>query len=293
MKELKGTGIAVITPFKKNKEIDFEALQRILNRAVENGVDYIVSLGTTGEAVTQSVEEKNVVVQFTKKVVENRVPIVVGVGGNNTAEVVKNLEKFDSKGITAILSVVPFYNKPQQEGIFQHYKTISEASPLPIVAYNVPGRTGVNMTADTTLRIAHECSRVVAVKEASGNLTQITYILKNKPKDFLVISGDDNLTFPMIALGASGVISVVAQAVPKTFSTMVRLALSGNFADACPLHFQTFELTEALFSDGSPAGVKAALHSIGLCENELRLPLVPVNEKVYQHIATLMKNFEA
>lgn len=289
MKQLHGTGIALITPFAKNKTIDFKALKDIINRVIENGVNYIVSLGTTGETATLSLNEKLEVVHFTKEVIANRVPMVVGIGGNNTTDVIKNIETFDFNGITAILSVVPYYNKPQQDGIFQHYKTISEASPLPIIAYNVPGRTGVNMTAETTLRIANECSKVIAVKEASGNLTQIMHIINNRPKNFLVISGDDNLTLPMIALGAEGVISVVAQAVPNTFATMVQKALSGHFFEARQLHFQTFELTEALFADGSPAGVKAALHSVGLCENELRLPLVPVNQNIYQKIASIMK----
>lgn len=289
MKQLIGTGIAVVTPFKKNKEIDFEALKKILNRAIDNGVDYIVTLGTTGEPATQSSTEKKEVIQFTKEIVAQRVPIVVGIGGNNTFEVAKNIEQLDTKDVTAILSVVPYYNKPQQEGIFQHYKTISETSPLPIIAYNVPGRTGVNMVAETTLRLANECQNVIAVKEASGNLTQITHILKNRPKNFLVISGDDNLTFPMITMGANGVISVVAQAIPKTYSDMVRLAISGKFQEACKLHFQMYEFVEALFLDGSPAGVKAALHAVGICENELRLPLVAVKTGVYQSINEMMK----
>jgi len=282
-----GTGVALITPFKSNKEIDYQSLEKIINHSIENGVDYIVTLGTTGETPTLSSAEKNEIVRFTVQTVAQRIPIVVGIGGNSTSDTVHTIQKFDLQGIDGILSVAPYYNKPNQEGIYQHYKMVGEASPLPIIAYNVPGRTGVNMTAETTLRIAADCPNIVAVKEASGNMAQIMQILKNRPEHFLVLSGDDNLTFPMLALGADGVISVAVQAAPKNFSDMVHLALAGDFVSARTKHYQLLDLMDALFSDGSPAGIKAALSLSGLCENELRLPLVPVNEKVFEVIREL------
>jgi len=283
-----GTGVALVTPFESNKDVDYQALEKIINHIIINGVDYIVSLGTTGENVTLSPVEKDEIVRFTVQTVAQRVPIVVGIGGNNTMETINSIHKFSLQGVDGILSVAPYYNKPNQEGIYQHYKAISEIAPLPVIAYNVPGRTGVNMTAETTLRIAAECPNIVATKEASGNLVQIMQILKNRPKHFLVLSGDDSLTYPMMALGADGVISVAAQASPKIFSDMVHCALDGDFVSACDRHYQILDLMEALFADGSPAGVKAALHCLGLCENVLRLPLVPVNEKVFTLIQRLV-----
>ncbi|MCL2042253.1 MAG: 4-hydroxy-tetrahydrodipicolinate synthase [Bacteroidales bacterium] len=283
-----GTGVALITPFKSNKEIDYQSLEKIINHVIDNGIDYIVTLGTTGETPTLSPAEKQEVARFTVQTVAQRTPIVVGIGSNNTAETINAIRNFDLQGIDGILSITPYYNKPNQEGIYQHYKAIGEASPLPVIAYNVPGRTGVNMTAETTLRIAADCPNIVAIKEASGNLTQIMQILQNRPEHFLVLSGDDSLTYPMMALGADGVISVAAQAVPKTFSDMVHFALDGEFAAARQNHYQVLDLMEALFADGSPAGVKTALHLSGLCENELRLPLVPVNEKVFKLIQHLV-----
>jgi len=283
-----GTGVALITPFKSNKDVDYQALNKIINHIIENGIDYIVTLGTTGETVTLSSTEKEEVARFTVQTVAQRIPIVVGIGGNNTMETINSIKNFDLQGIDGILSVAPYYNKPNQEGIYRHYKAIGEVSPLPVIAYNVPGRTGVNMTAETTLRIANDCPNIVAMKEASGNLVQIMQILKNRPKHFSVLSGDDSITYPMLALGADGVISVAAQAVPKTFSDMVHLALDGDFISASTNHYQMLDLMEALFADGSPAGVKAALHLLGLCENELRLPLVPVNEKVFALIQRLI-----
>ena len=285
-----GTGVALITPFKNNKDVDYQSLEKIINHVVENDVDYIVTLGTTGETPTLLSAEKNEIVRFTVQTVARRIPVVVGIGGNNTSDTVQTIHKFDLQGIDGILSVVPYYNKPNQEGIYQHYKTIGEASPLPVIAYNVPGRTGVNMTAETTLRIAADCPNIVAVKEASGNISQIMQILKNRPEHFLVLSGDDNLTFPMLALGADGVISVAVQAAPKTFSDMVRLTLAGDFASARTKHYQMLDLMDALFADGSPAGIKAALSLSELCKNELRLPLVPVNEKVFEVIQKLVKS---
>ena len=281
-----GVGVALITPFKNDKSIDFQSLEKIINHVIEGGVDYVVTLGTTGETPVLSKSEKEEVARFTVQTVAQRVPVVVGIGGNHTEEVIKTIQELDLQGIDGILSVAPYYNKPNQEGIYQHYKAIGEASPLPVIAYNVPGRTGVNMTAETTLRIANDCPNIVAIKEASGNLIQIMHILKNRPKGFLVISGDDSLTYPMMALGADGVISVAAQVVPNIFSCMVWGVLDEyQFVKAsCEKHYVIFNLMEALFADGSPAGVKAALSIKGLCENELRLPLVPVNEKVFETI---------
>jgi 4-hydroxy-tetrahydrodipicolinate synthase len=285
-----GTGVALITPFKSDKTVDFQSLEKIINYIIENGVDYIVTLGTTGETPTLSKSEKEEVARFTVQTVARRVPIVVGIGGNNTGETVEAIRKFYLQGIDGILSITPYYNKPNQEGIYQHYKAIGKASPLPVIAYNVPGRTGVNMTAETTLRIATDCPNIMAIKEASGNMVQIMQIVKNRPEHFLVISGDDSLTYPIMAIGGDGVISVAAQAVPKTFSDMVHFALDGDLASARRNHYQILDLMESLFFDGSPAGVKAALSLAGLCENELRLPLVPVNEKVFEIIRKLVNH---
>ena len=288
--QFSGTGVALITPFKSDKTVDFQSLEKIINHVIENNVDYIVTLGTTGETPALSKSERSAVARFTVQIVAGRVPIVVGIGSNSTEGTINDIQNFDLRGIDGILSVVPYYNKPNQEGIYRHYKMVGEAAPLPVISYNVPGRTGVNMTAETTLRIAAECPNIVAVKEASGNLVQIMQILKNRPDDFLVLSGDDSLTYPMMALGADGVISVAAQVVPKTFSDMVHFALDGKLYTARTNHYEILDLMEALFADGSPAGVKAALSLLGLCENELRLPLVPVNEKVFEVIRKLVIN---
>lgn len=279
-----GTGVAVVTPFTASKSVDYPSLGNILEHCIDNGVDYIVVLGTTGETPTLSAAEKHDIIRFTVEKVDKRVPIVAGISGNSTGDVVYSIEKTDLRGISAILSVVPYYNKPNQEGIYYHYKTLNDMSPLPVIAYNVPGRTGVNMQAETTLRIANNCKNIVAVKEASGNISQIMTLLKNRPEHFSIISGDDALTFPLLALGADGVISVVAQALPKPFSEMVRLALKGYYDKARVLHFKMLNLMDDLFADGNPAGVKAALHLLGLCENELRLPLLPVNKNVFERI---------
>jgi len=286
-----GTGVALITPFKSDKSIDFQSLGKIINHVLEGDAHYVVTLGTTGETPTLSKSEKEEIVRFTVQTVAQRVPIVVGIGGNHTEEVVKAIQNFDLQGIDGILSVAPYYNKPNQEGIYQHYKAIGEASPLPVIAYNVPGRTGVNMTAETTLRIAADCPNIVGIKEASGNLIQIMHILKNRPEGFLVISGDDSLTFPMMALGADGAISVAAQVVPIVFAGMVSGMIDPYpfTKECCQEHYELFDLMEALFADGSPAGVKAALSIRGFCENELRLPLVPVNKKVFETIRKHVK----
>ncbi|MDR3267642.1 MAG: 4-hydroxy-tetrahydrodipicolinate synthase [Tannerella sp.] len=282
--DLKGMGVALVTPFKEDESIDFDALLKLVEYQVRNGTDYVVVLGTTAETPTLTGDEKNEVVRQVVTQIRRRIPVVLGVGGNCTREVVHKLEHDNFQGIDAILSVVPYYNKPSQEGIYQHYRAIVNATPLPVILYNVPGRTGVNMTAQTTLRIAREFERVVAVKEASGNIVQMDDIIKRKPDRFMVISGDDGITFPLIALGAVGVISVIGNALPQEFSRMVRLALSGDYESARVIHSRFAELFELLFVDGNPAGVKSMLHMMGFIENKLRLPLVPTriptNEKI-------------
>ncbi|MDE6234958.1 MAG: 4-hydroxy-tetrahydrodipicolinate synthase [Muribaculaceae bacterium] len=282
---VEGLGVALVTPFKADKTIDFGALGRLVDFQVNAGVDFIVVLGTTAETPTLSKEEQEQVINFISNRVAGRVPLVLGLGGNNTAAVVKELEEKNLDGFSAILSVVPHYNKPSQEGIYQHYAAIAKASPVPVILYNVPGRTGVNMTAATCLRLARDYRNIVAVKEASGNFVQIEEIIKNKPDHFNVISGDDGITYPLMTLGAKGVISVIANAFPKEFGLMVRKCLQGDFQGALPHHFQFTELFNLLFVDGNPAGVKCTLNALGMIENELRLPLVPTrlstNEKIH------------
>lgn len=283
---LEGLGVAMITPFKKDKSVDFEALGRIIDRLLKDKVDYIVVLGTTGETPALFPDEKKQIRDFVLQRVDGRVPLVLGLGGNNTVGVVRELSEIDLTGFSAILSVVPFYNKPSQEGIYQHYRAIAEASPVPVILYNVPGRTGVNMTAATTLRIAKEVPNVIGVKEASGNFSQIEEIIKNKPSRFQVISGDDSITYPLMTLGAVGVISVIGNAFPAEFGKMVRLCLQGEYQEALPIHFEFTELFNLLFVDGNPAGVKCTLNAMGIIENELRLPLVPTrlstNEEIHK-----------
>lgn len=281
---LKGMGVALVTPFKADKSIDFDALGRIIEYQIQNGVDYLVVLGTTSENPTLSPDEREAIKVFVAERVQGRVPMVLGVGGNNTAAVVREAREVDPQHFSAILSVVPYYNKPSQEGIYQHYKAIAEASPLPVILYNVPGRTGVNMTAETTLRLAAEFPHIIAIKEASGNMVQVDEIIKHKPDDFMVISGDDAVTFPLITLGAVGVISVIGNAFPREFSRMVRLALAGDYAAARTIHHRFNDLFGLLFVDGNPAGVKCVLNAMGYCENELRLPLVPTRITTYEKI---------
>jgi 4-hydroxy-tetrahydrodipicolinate synthase len=281
-------GVALITPFNEDDSIDFDALGRLVDYQMRNKTDYLVVLGTTAETPTLSEDEKKAVKDFVVQRVNGQLPIVLGVGGNCTRSLVHQLETCDFEGITAILSVTPYYNKPSQEGIYQHYKTLSAATKLPILLYNVPGRTGVNMTAETTLRLARECANIVAVKEASGNIVQVNEIIKNKPSDFMVISGDDAVTFPYITLGASGVISVIGNAFPKEFSRMVRLALNGDYTNALEIHQRFTELFNLLFVDGNPAGVKCILHAMGHIENKLRLPLVPTRITTYEKIREVL-----
>lgn len=287
---LKGMGVALVTPFKTDKTIDYDALGRIIDYIIDGDADFIVVLGTTGETPTLFAEEKQAIRGFAVEHTRGRVPLVLGVGGNSTIGVVRELHTIPLEGFSAILSVVPYYNKPSQEGIYAHYREIATNSPLPVILYNVPGRTGVNMTATTTLRLARE-HNIIGVKEASGNFVQIEEIIKNKPEDFTVISGDDGITYPLMTLGAKGVISVIGNAFPKEFGRMVRLCLDGKFAEALPIHFKFTELFNLLFVDGNPAGVKCTLNALGLCENELRLPLVPTrlstNEQIHKLLASL------
>lgn len=280
----------MITPFKEDETIDYTALGKLIEHLIQNSIDYLVVLGTTAETPTLSTEEKNEVVSFVKERVNGRVPIVLGVGGNCTKSVVDQLKNDNYEGIDAILSVVPYYNKPSQEGIYQHYKAVAQATELPIILYNVPGRTGVNMTAETTLRIAREFENVVAIKEASGNIVQMDDIIKNKPADFMVISGDDGITFPLITLGAVGVISVIGNAFPKEFGRMVRLALNGDYDSALRIHHEFTELFSLLFVDGNPAGVKAMLNAMGYIDNKLRLPLVPTRITTYEKMRVVLDN---
>lgn len=287
-----GMGVALVTPFNSNKDIDFPALERVIDHVVDNGADFLVALGTTGETPALSAEEKKAVKDFVKKKADGRIPLVLGVGGNNTAEVVNQLKEYDLSGYSAILSVVPPYNKPSQEGIFQHFKAIAEASPLPVVLYNVPGRTGVNMTADTTLRLAREVPGIIGIKEASGDIHQIQRLLREKPDGFTVLSGDDGMTYPLMALGAQGVISVLGNAYPKEFAEMVHLCLEGNYIEAVDVHFKFRDIIRLLFTDGNPAGVKCVMHDMGLIENELRLPLVPVCEATAEAILHWVKTLK-
>jgi len=293
LNKFEGTGIAIITPFLDNGDVDFDSLHKLVDFQITNGVNYLVVLGTTGEAATLSKDEKAAVINAIIETNNNRVPLVVGFGGNNTREVVEQINQFNSfDKIDAILSVAPYYNKPSQEGIFQHYKEIASASPVPVIIYNVPGRTGVNINADTTIRIANELSNVIAVKEASGNMEQIMQIIKDKPDHFMLISGDDALTYPMIQLGASGVISVIGNAFPNEFSSMVTQALERK-SEALQTHYHFFDIIKAIFEEGNPAGVKAILHQKEIILNNLRLPLVPVSESLYKKLHNLKEEINS
>lgn len=287
--KFKGLGIALITPFKADGSIDYESLLRLVEYQIKNGADFLCIMGTTAETPCLSAEEKATLKNFLVERVAGRVPLLMGCGGNNTAAVVHDLKTGDWKGIDGVLSVCPYYNKPSQEGLYQHFKAIAEASPVPVVLYNVPGRTGVNMKAETTLRLAHDFPNIVAIKEASGDITQMDDIIKNKPAHFDVISGDDGITFPLITLGAVGVISVIGNALPAEFSRMVRLALNGDYESARNIHHKFAELFKLLFVDGNPAGVKAMLHAMGMIENQLRLPLVPTRLTTMEKISSILK----
>ncbi|MEO6883443.1 MAG: 4-hydroxy-tetrahydrodipicolinate synthase [Bacteroidia bacterium] len=291
MINLKGTGVAIVTPFTKEKKIDFKALEKLILHLINGKVEYLVVLGTTGESATLSTAEKQEVVNFVVEFTNKRLPIVLGMGGNNTMEIVEQIKKQNFKGIEAILSVAPYYNKPNQTGFFQHYKAIAAASPVPVILYNVPGRTASNITAETTLKLANEIKNIIAIKEASGNLEQCMKIIQHKPKNFLVISGDDMLTLPIIACGGDGVISVVANAFPKDFAEMTRQALAGNMEKARKLHYKLTGIITLLFTDGNPAGIKAALELLGIGKQNLRLPLVNVNKQVEKELTDLIKKY--
>ena len=282
-------GVALVTPFKADMSVDYDALRKLVEYQVSSGADFLAVLCTTAETPTLTAEERAQVRRLVIEQVRGRVPIVLGCGGNNTMAIVNELKTGDWKGVDAILSVVPYYNKPSQEGLYQHFMAIANASPVPVILYNVPGRVGVNMTAATTLRLANDNPNIIAIKEASGNFDQIDDIIKNKPASFTVISGDDGITFPLITLGAEGVISVIGNAFPREFARMVRLALQGDYQNALTIHHRFKELFSLLFVDGNPAGVKAMLNAMGYCENVLRLPLVPTRITTFEKIQAILR----
>ena len=288
----KGLGVALVTPFTTEGEVDYKALKRLVEYLIQNGADFLCILATTGETPCLSTDEKNKIKQLVIDVNRGRVPILIGCGGNNTRAVVEELKTTDWTGIDGILSVCPYHNKPSQEGLYQHFKAIAEASPLPVVLYNVPGRTGVNMKSETTVRLANDCENIVAIKEASGSLEQVDEIIKNKPDRFDVISGDDALTFSMVASGAAGSISVIGNALPREVSRMIRLEFKGEYEGARTIHHRFTELYSLLFVDGNPAGVKALLHEMGFIENVLRLPLVPTRITTLQKMTEILKTLK-
>ena len=288
----KGLGIALVTPFTENGEVDYSALKRLILYQLENGADFFCILATTGETPTLTPMERQRIKDTVVEAVNGKVPILMGCGGNDTASVVRELKEGDFFGIDGVLSVCPYYNKPSQEGLYQHFKTIAEATHLPVVLYNVPGRTGVNMRAETTVRLARDCHNIVGIKEASGLMPQVDEIIKNKPDSFDVISGDDALTFPMVASGAVGVISVIGNALPKEFSRMIRLEFKGDYAAARKIHHKFTDLFNLLFVDGNPAGVKAMLHELGFINNVLRLPLVPTRLTTLKRISEILKELK-
>ena len=291
-RRLKGMGVAMITPFNEDGSIDYDALMRLVEYQVQNGTDFLCVLGTTAETPTLTTEEKEKIKRVVIERVNGRIPILLGVSSNCTQTVIDTLQNDDMRGVDAVLVAVPYYNKPSQEGIYQHYKAIANSTNLPIVLYNVPGRTGVNMTAETTLRLARDFDNIVAIKEASGNISQMDDIIKNKPEDFDVISGDDGITFPLITLGAVGVISVIGNAFPKEFSRMTRLALAGDYQSALSIHHKFTELFKLLFVDGNPAGVKAMLNMMGMIKNRLRLPLVPTRITTYEEMKNILESLK-
>ncbi|NPA45227.1 MAG: 4-hydroxy-tetrahydrodipicolinate synthase [Chlorobi bacterium] len=278
--KLKGTGVAMVTPFKKDKSIDFDALSKLIKHIVDGGVDFLVVMGTTGENPTLTFKEQEDILNHIVKVSEKKLPIVFGIAGNNTQAVVERIKNTDFTNIDAILSATPYYNKPSQKGLYAHYKAIAEASPVPVILYNVPGRTSVNLSAETCLQLANDFKNIVAVKEASANINQIMQIIKNKPEGFSVLSGDDAYTMPFIAMGMDGVISVTANALPKKFSEMVNASLKHDIKTAQKLHYELLDFSNSIFLDGNPSGIKAALEVIGIMEQYVRLPLEPVSENV-------------
>jgi len=288
---LTGTGVAVVTPFKSDSSVDFKALENIVNHIIDGGAEYIVTLGTTGETSTLTKDEKLTVLDVTLDVVNKRVPVVVGIGGNNTASIVKDLQEFPLDNVAAVLSASPYYNKPSQEGLFLHYKALAEASPKPILLYNVPGRTGRNMTAKTTLRLAHEVPNIGGIKEAHNDMPQCLEIIRDRPEHFLVVTGDDEIALPQIAFGFDGVISVNANAFPRLVSDMIRYCLKGDFAAARPIHYKFLEAYDMLFEEKNPAGVKAFMYELGLLQNELRLPVTPVTAELQAKIKAYVATF--
>lgn len=289
MQSLTGTGVALITPFKKDFSVDVEALERIVNYQVDGGIDYLVVLGTTAEAATLTKDEKELVIKTVLKANAGRLPVVLGVGGNNTAEVVDELKTRDLSAFAAILSVSPYYNKPTQEGIYQHFKAVAEASPIPVILYNVPGRTASNMLPATVIRLANDFKNVVAIKEAAGDIVQAMKLIQGCPKDFLVISGDDMVTLPMVLAGGAGVISVIAEGFPKDFSDMVRLGRERKVDEAYKLHYKLADAIDMIFEQGNPAGIKSVFSHLGLCEDVVRLPLVTVNEDLAGRLGDFVK----
>jgi len=288
--KFKGTGVAIVTPFNENGSIDFPALESLLDHLINNGIDYFVVQGTTGESATLSLEEKNTQLKFIIEANDGRLPVILGIGGNNTQAIINSFKEFDLNGVDAILSVSPYYNKPSQEGLYQHYRMISENTPLPVILYNVPGRTSSNITAETTLKLSDDFKNIIGIKEASGNLNQIGQIIGKRREDFLVLSGDDALTLPILAIGGDGVISVIANAFPKAFSQMVKSALSGDFITARHIHLQLMDITMLLFAEGNPAGIKAALKILGIISSDsLRLPLAPVSKNLYHKLEQAIK----
>lgn len=290
MNKFYGTGVAMVTPFQADGQIDFAGLEKLINYLIDGGIDYLVSLGTTGESATLSTEERKQVWAFTSDVVKGRVALVAGIGGNNTMEVAEQIKQFDIPGYDAILSASPHYNKPTQEGIYQHYKAIAQASKLPVILYNVPSRTGSHVSAETVVRLAHDFKNIIGIKEASGNFDHINQIMRDKPAEFLMISGDDPITLPMMALGAVGLISVTGNALPRQTSDLVKLCLKGDFAAAQKPHSALIDFTRLMFVEGSPAGVKTALKQLDVCGDTLRLPLVQVGEQTATRIAQQISN---
>lgn len=288
----KGTGTAIVTPFHKDGNIDFNAFESLIEFQIRNEVNYLVFMGTTGEAVTLNHDEQTAIINMAVEIVDKRLPVVIGIGGNNTREIEHTIRNTDFEHIDAVLSVSPYYNKPQQKGIYQHFKSIASLCPVPLIAYNVPSRTGSNIAPETILRLAQDVPNIIAVKEASHNLAQCASIIKNKPEHFLVISGNDDLALPFMAIGGDGVISVIANAFPKEFSQMIRFCLKDEFAKARELHLELLEVIEGIYADGSPSGVKAVLHMKGLIQNTLRLPLVPINKALYNRLSSLLDDLK-
>ena len=290
MKRISGTGVALITPFNEDKTIDYTSLDKLLNKVIEGGIDFLVVLGTTGEATSINESEKKELINFIVKLNNKRLPLVLGIGGNNTNKLIKEINNTDLSDFDAILSVTPYYNKPSQNGLYHHYAEISKSSPIPIILYNVPSRTGINMSPETTIQLANDFKNIISIKEASGDINQIKYILKNKPKNFDVLSGDDGLTLEIIQNGGAGVISVIGQSNPEEFSSLVKFALNGKLSDAKILHDKLYGLYHYLYSEGNPSGVKAFLSLQGVCKNYLRLPLVPISSELFNDFKIYLAN---